>query len=1294
MFELADNPNPASMRRAVGQPLIIALLLLLAPRISAHPTEAAFRTPPAEAGTWVYWWWLNGHVSRDGIVRDLDVMKQQGISGALVFHAGTGWTPRTTTFMSSGWRSLFRYAVQEAARRKITLTLNVCDGWNAGGPWVDARHAARQLHTDVIDVVGPRRIDRTLPAIPSDRQYARELFVLAWRCSSAGSCESDSMVDLSAAVRSGRLSWNAPTGRWKIVRFASYVSRRAYTKVTGGPAYLEIDPLSREAVELHFDNTVAVLVEELGSLVGTTFTHVHIDSGELGNPDWTPQLLTRFRQLRSYDARPYLGAKAGLVIDSAARTQRFLEDYRRTVSDLWHDAYQRYFAQLAARAGLKIHPEAAGFQKPPVDALRVLGASDIPMGEFWSRRPDDNGPRINQIDEQELRAHDSIKNASSAAQAYGRSIVQAEAFTVIRPDNYSVELFDLKDVGDRAYCQGMNRPLLTLFVHQPENDRVPGYTWPGVGTTFTRFDRWWRMGGAWVRYLNRCNYMHQQGSPVADFLYLQPEQTPVFVPAKWAMDPPLPPGVDVDTINSEVLIDRLTANPQGRLALPGGSSYRYLVLWQGGPWRRDRSAASSPSGSGRPLALSPETLTAIKSLVEAGATLVGPPPSRAFGLADASSRDTTIAQLSAQLWGAAPAESGLRQIGKGRVIWGTSLTELMRRDGLRADLEIAEDAATRRLEASTLHGMVHPSTFDWIHRRVQTDGGSEAIDVYFIANLKNASAGGVFTFRVSDRQPERWDPISGGTRAIAGFRREADGRISLPLSFAPRESVFIVFRRASTTPSTAADPTAIAATTVTGPWEVAFDPAWGGPSQTTFQALVDWSRHGSASIRGYSGMATYRRELVLSQAAAPHQRLVLDLGELYSVARVKLNDQGLGTRFTAPWRFDITDVAREGSNTLEVQVANTWRNRVAADSALPQAQRLSYTNVLDDHAGTFHLHTLAERIAALRTPNPAGLIGPVTVATVGVAPPGVIFSDTFTASRGRSTSLDDNLHWRTNGAVDVSGYLSGRTTNRGAAAPLPAGSTQLSGGGLLLSGDATVGQSMVWAGPDHDFSASLPQRYWIRFRLLVDGSAREIDWVAINLGEAAGKRGAWVLDETAGISLLFRANGQWVVLGPGKELSGTTEGAGPGGQREVEIEVDERTDPTSFALSIDGDHVGTFRARTQLSTENHISFAGWIGGNVAAGQVIRHVVDDFAIVDPSPPRPVDAGVSDGASAGDGGASDATSTFDAGIASDARPGPRDGRSSAGGCSCSSRGGQLSGGRLVLLLLGLIACVRRR
>ena len=114
---------------------------------AADELAANFASPPNESKPWCYWWWLNGAASKEGITRDFEAMRKQGISGALLFDAGEAGAeaPRGPKFMSAEWRDLYQHAVREADRCGIVLGVNLCSGWNAGGPWVTPEHAAKRL---------------------------------------------------------------------------------------------------------------------------------------------------------------------------------------------------------------------------------------------------------------------------------------------------------------------------------------------------------------------------------------------------------------------------------------------------------------------------------------------------------------------------------------------------------------------------------------------------------------------------------------------------------------------------------------------------------------------------------------------------------------------------------------------------------------------------------------------------------------------------------------------------------------------------------------------------------------------------------------------------------------------------------------------------------------------------------------------------------------------------------------------------------------------------------------------
>ena len=926
---------------------------------SAGLLEKGFSSPAESAKTWVYWWWLNGYVTKDGIERDLDHMKKVGIDGALVFHAGSGQTPESTVFMSTQWRKLFSYAVEQAAKRGITIGMNLCGGWNAGGPWVKEEDGVKKLVYGSAEIAGPNTFGGGLESKEVKDETYHDISVLAWPVGADSVLKSTGMVDLTEKTdEGGRLKWEVPKGEWRVIQFGWKIPRAGRTKTTGGKRYLEIDPMSKKAMDNHFASTAGAVIEDVKKYVGTTFKYVHIDSGEIGHPDWTHTFREDFERLRGYDPQGFMAVKAGFVVDSDRVSKLFLEDYDQTVADLMIECYYGYLGELAEPFGLGTHSEAAGYQKPDVDAIKALGVNDICMAEYWSRGWFNEKPGedyIHQLSAGALRYHDAIRNAAGAGHVYGRKIVQAEAYTVIRKFNYDGSFFDLKDVGDRAFCAGMNRNVLHHYISQPQEKSKPGYVWPGIGPEFDRHSTLWPMGEAWIGYLNRCQYLLQEGKFVGDFCYLQGDLAPAYVPAKWAMDPPMPAGFDCDTINSDALISRASVAEDGSLVAGDGQRYRYLVLDQSGRWERPASRIFVPdsfdpntsaycpeSGSGIPLVIRPETLAKVKELVEAGLTVIGPKPVRSPGLGNSVENNEKINQLADEMWGKAEKDSGVRSVGKGRVIWGRSLAEVMAGDGVKPDLEIKESLETKALGVESLSGIPSPSTFGWIHRRV---GGA---DVYFIANLRDAEAEGLFTFRIEDRQPELWDPVSGDIRDAAAFRETLDGRTAVPLEFARRGSIFVVFRKPLASGRIAAKsnfPELIPLLQLTGPWKVMFDSEWGAPDVAEFDELMDWSKRAEKGIKYYSGTATYSKTFDLPVGQKSKGRVYLDLGKVCEIAAVRLNGKKLGVVWTAPWRVEITGALREKDNNLEIDVANTWANRLIGDAGLEPEERLTVTNV-------------------------------------------------------------------------------------------------------------------------------------------------------------------------------------------------------------------------------------------------------------------------------------------------------------------------------------------------------------
>ena len=940
--------------------------------------EKDFLVPPDAAKPWVYWWWLDGAVSKEGLTKDLEEMKEKGISGAVIFDAGSGGhdSPKGPAFMSDEWRGYFRYALQEAGRLGIEIGVNLCSGWNAGGPWVEREDAIKVFVWSETHVEGPtsfrgnlkqpelRRLEGYDFAMEPQDWY-RDISVIACSVGDDGLWDMKKAMDLTASMSEGTLEWTVPDGKWTVLRLG-YRMSQARTKYSSS-AYTsserlgwEIDPLSERAMDRHLAHTGALLIQDAGSSAGHTLKYLHIDSWEVGQPTWTENLVEEFKDRRGYDPMPYLPALTRRKVGDDELTDRFLWDYRRTLADLVAENYYGRLATFAHSHGLGTHCEAGGpFFYQYIDGMECLGTDDIPMGEFWSTRllrlnappdPEWDGVPAPFFQSTVWRhASDdgysaSVRQAASCAHTYGKSLAQAEAYTNFN-DDWTEDPAFLKPFGDRAFCLGLNRQVLNFFIHQSELDAKPGYQWEHVGTHFDRNITWWNKSHAWLIYLARCQYLLRQGLFAADILYFSGETIANFT----LINRKPVSGFDFDVINAQALLSRAEVE-DSKITLPNGMNYRYLVI--------PESVATE---------MTVPVLEKITSLVEKGATLVGLPPQRTPGLKDSVRNDQELKKLADALWGVGRTAAGKRTVGKGRVIWGTELGDLIEADGLPAAFEI--------------RGMAQDAKVDWIHRR------STGTDIFFVANESEQPVEFEATFRAGHKAPELWDPVTGEIRELPDFHTDVD-HTAVPMRMEACQSYFIVFRKATAAATGSQGknfPGYEAVTSLSGPWEVAFDPAWGGPAKVLFEDLDDWSKRPEEDIHYYSGTATYRKTFDIPGGV--HGNLCIDLGTVKNLAQVRLNGKELGVIWTAPWRVVIDGHVRATGNKLEIEVVNLWPNKLIGDGKLPKEKRQTVTNVrtyeptLSEGFVDWSCPTCEERRKTGMPPEllPSGLLGPVRI---------------------------------------------------------------------------------------------------------------------------------------------------------------------------------------------------------------------------------------------------------------------------------------------------------------------------
>lgn len=737
----------------------------------------------------------------------------------------------------------------------------------------------------------------------------------------------DQVRDLTAQLSpDGHLHWDAPPGRWTVLRFGLVLvgepPRVSSESLTGG---YEADPFSGDAAQCLYDNTAGLAVKDAGPLAGHTLIGIDIDSYEIGasvkgwQGNWTDNFRAQFQQSRGYDVIKFLPALTGRIVDSRLTTDRFLWDFRHTLAELYLQFYER-FAQLAHRDGLRVWAENGygTYPFPHIDGLASFGRADVPMGEFWYAR--DKMSRY-------FSFCDSVRTAASGAHVYGRTLVAAECATFA--NGILQAPGDWKATLDREFCNGMNAPTLNCWSLQYDTKARPGlYTYDMANENMT----WWNQSGPFFDYLGRCSRLLQQGTPVADVLYFRGEDTCTYVPSRDQIRPELPAGCEFDAISPELLETQLAVR-DGRLVLPSGTRYRYLV------------APATPGWMA-----TPELLRKLAALVRDGATLIGPRPGSTPTLRDVTAAESEVTRLIDELWGPANSAAGLRTVGRGRVISGQPLAAIMAGDHFTPDL-----APQHMTDAANLL---------WCHRR---DGDT---DLYFLSNQAATAQTGEIAFRdAHGRQPEFWDPVSGEIRPARAFTSDGT-RTTVPLELAASGSLFVLFRHPAPAAAPAARgenfPAARPLATLSAPWTVQFDPHWAGPAQpVTFASLRDWAQSEDPALQDYSGTAVYRTRFDLTAESLAAGSLDLNLGQVKNIAHVRLNGHDLGIVWTAPWKVRLGSAAQAGPNDLEIEVANLWTNRLLHDQIAPPDQRLTSTTL---------------RKLKQDTPrSPSGLLGPVVL---------------------------------------------------------------------------------------------------------------------------------------------------------------------------------------------------------------------------------------------------------------------------------------------------------------------------
>ncbi len=991
--------------------LIGVFILSLAMKVSGQEKLIdVFLDPPDDAKPRGYWIWAHGNFDYATISNELKAFKEMGLGGVDIFDMGItdplDVIPPGNSFMGDEMLDGITFALEEARKVGLSMGLSVSNGWNAGGDWTGPDEKIMRLLFWKDTLEGPVEISQVgFPEIPLKfekpygtydlfpqirpdgfPEYYQNVALVAYPVS-----KNNQIPDLNniiyfdpQKINGNQIDISLPEGNWVLMRaVVTPLGQKMWMRSDRSNGFI-MDHYAKKATKHHFEYIIGKLEERMGDLKESALERLYLASFEAEDyVIWSPELPETFYEQHGYKIDPYIPALAGQKIVDNETTERFLYDYRFTVSEMFVNNHYRQASQICRDHGVMLASESGGPGPPlhyvPTEDLKALGSVDIMRGEFWNKHN-------RWITEDGMNLMQVVKNIASAAHIYGHKVVEMESFTS-QGYHWQETPFELKPLADRAFCEGMTRVVYHTMPHSPPEAGIPGWSYQ-AGTHIHPKMTWWPMSKPFHRYLARCSALLMEGRFVADVAYYYGHDIPNFAKPKH-IRPDLGPGYDYDDLNTEILL-QITEVKEGRIVLPSGMEYQLLVL---------------PDDPRMDL----EVLKKVEELLYKGATILGPKPTTVYGLGNYKQKENELLDLADRIWGKSDrTKKQDRSFGKGRIIHGKTPREILMNKGIYPDFKYQTFPASAEI--------------DYIHRT------TESGEIYFIRNMDSVNTRASLQLRVKGAQPEFWDPVTGNMSRIAIYQEDEKG-IQFPMEFPPYGSIFIIFRNHHEViqhiqsvqyydqilfpgkPESDVifnahykqDGNILFNTDKPGQylltldgnhqvlievpegnsdlklertWDVRFPYGWGVKPIQQFDSLMDWTQSSIPGLNYFSGTARYRTSFDMEEKFMdPEIRYLLYLGKVGDVARIYLNGKEAGISIFPPHEIDVTGFLNPGENHLVVEVANTWLNRLIGDLELPLDQQYTRSNVAtgnDPKKRPWSQYTLP----------PSGLMGPVVLKSI------------------------------------------------------------------------------------------------------------------------------------------------------------------------------------------------------------------------------------------------------------------------------------------------------------------------
>jgi hypothetical protein len=784
--------------------------------------------------------------------------------------------------------------------------------------------------------------------------------------------KAESVINISDKMNSdGLLNWTAPEGNWKIIRFGYTTTGAQNNPSTSNGRGYEVDKMDTTALNNHFNGFGKKLVEEADKITDNTFKFLLIDSWEAGFQNWTKSFPEEFENRRGYDIIPWIPVLCGEVVEDTKLSEGFLFDFQQTMSDLIGENYYKHFRDICHRNELEMHAEVIYGERgmyPAIDVLKSNNYPDLVMSEFWAM------DFASENRNYQAKEQPKSRLPLFAGLEGNQQIIASEAYTSLA--HYSASPIELKPWGDEAFCSGVNQMILHSYVHQSTDDK-PGVTLWKFGASFNRNNPWWNLSTDWMEYQSRIQYVLQKGEPVVDVVYYIGDQLPQS-PYK-SVSKIMPYGYVAYPCSFDMLVNQAKAI-DGKLSFGGSQRYAFLAL---------------PDKTNMQLA----TLKRIAKLVKDGVVVYGPKPEVLLSIDDIKNHSDEFKLLAAELWGKKNLSIVDNKYGKGKVVWGKPVNELL------DEIKVVPNFNTNTSDAKEIM---------FTHKKVGND------DVYFVFNQQNKVLNRELLFRTKNKVPEIWDAVDGSIVKPAIYSTEEE-QLRIPVSLQAFQSLLFIIRGDKTekhiskvhsgskqifpqhekTDAQFVIPTAIlvdndfefvsqqsndysftnsngevlkskleepsvyAINDFNGTMD--FEPIYDEKIESVnISSLKSLTEFENASIKYFAGNVKYTIQFSAPKSMLKNKgELFINLGNFDAVAEVQLNGKHLGTNWIPGAKIPVTDFI-EKQNTLEITVATVCCNRFIGDY------------IEHGEVKTLFTTTMVDKYFNKDKPlKPSGLMGPI-----------------------------------------------------------------------------------------------------------------------------------------------------------------------------------------------------------------------------------------------------------------------------------------------------------------------------